>query len=163
MFFRREKPHINTFAERIENVKKLGMQSQTQGNTRVRLSRDGIAAIVTDIPNDRPHVDRAGLIVGDEIGALVNGGYQQYWLTPSKKHVPATADQLKALHAFEEDLKEGLGLTSLYNTSLGTISALHLYDRVVGRDLGRDDHDDQVGGTRPWERKPAVVPGKPGL
>ena len=150
MFFRRQKPHIASFNERIESAKKFGMDARAEAGT-VRLSRDGIAALVTDNPNDRPHVDRAGLIIGDEIGALVNGGYQQYWLTPSKKRVPARADQLKALHAFEEDLKEGFGLTSLYNTSLGTVSALHLYDRVVERD--QNTHV-----ARPWDRKTVDPP-----
>jgi hypothetical protein len=145
MFFRREKLHIPTFNERIENVKKFGIALQPEGSGRVRLGRDGIGAIVTDVLNDRPHVDRAGLIIGDEIGALVNGGYQQFWLTPSKKRVPALASQLKALHEFEEDLKEGLGLTSLYNTSLGTTSALHLYDRLEERDIA-------VHPARPWNR-----------
>ena len=156
MFFRRQKPHIASFNERIESVKKFGMDAQAKSGNCVRLSRDGIAAMVADTPNDRPHVDRAGLVIGEEIGALVNGGYQQYWLTPSRKRVPARADQLKALHAFEEDLKEGLGLTSLYNTSLGTVSALHLYDRVVERDLKT-----QI--ARPWDRKAADVPAKTNL
>lgn len=151
MFFRREKLHIPTFNERIENVKKLGIAAQAEGSGRARLSRDGIGAIVTDVPNHRPHVDRAGLIIGNEIGALVNGGYQQFWLTPSKKRAPALAPQLKALHEFEEDLKEGLGLTSLYNTSLGTTSALHMYDRVEERD--RTGHP-----ARAWDRKPAGTP-----
>ena len=153
MFFRRPKPHVLTFDERIQNVKSLGIPAQMLGGGKVRLSRDRIAAVVTNVPNDRPHVDRAGLIIKDksgqeEIGALVNGGYQQYWLTPSKQRVPALAGQLKALHAFEEDLKEGLGLISLYNTSLGTTSALHLYDRVEERDMA-------VHPARPWDRKPA--------
>lgn len=156
MFFRRQKPHIASFNERIESVKRFGMDARADGSNRVRFSRDGIAALVTDIPDDRPHVDRAGLIITDEIGALVNGGYQQYWLTPSKKRVPARADQLKALHAFEEDLKEGLGLTSLYNTSLGTVSALHLYDRVVER-------DQQTHVARPWDRKTVDPPAKTAL
>jgi hypothetical protein len=151
MFFRREKLHIPTFNERIDNVKKLGIAAQSEGSGRVRLSRDGIAAIVTDVPDDRPHVDRAGLIIGNEIGALVNGGYQQFWLTPSKKRVPAQASQLKALHQFEEDLKEGLGLTSLYNTSLGTTSALHLYDRLEERDMA-------VHPAHAWDRKPVGDP-----
>ena len=149
MFFRRKKVHIDSFSERIENVRKLGITAQPQTGGCVTLSRNRIGAKVTDIPGDRPHVDRAGLMVDNEIGALVNGGYQQYWLTPSKKRVPATADQLKALHAFEEDLKEGLGLISLYNTSLGTVSALHLYDRVVER-------DEKTQAPRAWDRKPAT-------
>ncbi|MGI8746590.1 MAG: hypothetical protein ACR2NN_29245 [Bryobacteraceae bacterium] len=150
MFFRRAKVHIPAFNERMESVQKLGIASQTEGSGRVRLTRDGIGAIVTDVANSRPHVDRAGLMIGSEIGALVNGGYQQYWLTPSKQQVPALAWQLKALHEFEEDLKEGLGLTSLYNTSLGTISALHLYDRV-------EERDETVHPGRPWDGKSASL------
>ncbi len=46
------------------------------------------------------------------------------------------ADHLKALHAFSEDLREALGLTSLYNQGLGTTNEKHLYDRVQNRDTG---------------------------
>ena len=49
---------------------------------------------------------------------------------------PALADELKALHEFEEDLKEGLGQESYYNESLGTVSTFYLYDRVKDRDRG---------------------------
>lgn len=145
MFFRRPKPHVDTFQERIESLKKYGIAAQGEAG-RVRASRNNIAAMVTDSAGSLPHVDRAGLIVGNEIGELVNAGYQQFWLTPSKKRVPATAQQLKDLHEFEEDLKEGLGLLSLYNTSLGTTSALHLYDRVA-------DRDEPVAERKPWETR----------
>jgi hypothetical protein len=43
---------------------------------------------------------------------------------------------LKALHSFEEDLKEGLGQESYYNDSLGTVSTFYLYDRLKDRDRG---------------------------
>jgi hypothetical protein len=33
-------------------------------------------------------------------------------------------------------LREGLGLTSLYNEALGTVSTQYLYDRVKDRDHG---------------------------
>ena len=59
--------------------------------------------------------------MGSEISKLVNKGYQQF-LKTSKAEIPATADHLKALHAFSEELKEALGLPSLYNESLGTVS-----------------------------------------
>ena len=48
--------------------------------------------------------------------------------------MPALASQLQALHAFDEDLREALGLTSLYNVSLGTTADEHLYDRLEDRD-----------------------------
>ena len=143
MFFRREKPHVPTFAERVDTLKKLGLTVATVDSKRVRASRDGIGAILEDRPDQLPKVDRAGLILGEEIGLLVNGGYQMFWRAPSGRQMPAQASQLKALHSFEEDLKEGLGLTSLYNESLGTTSDLHLYDRVERRDEGVH---------QPWEK-----------
>jgi hypothetical protein len=145
MFFRRVTPREPGFKERLESLRNLGFTVNFMNAGHARVSRDGIGAIVEDRPGQRPHVNRAGFSIGDEIGLLVNAGYQVFWRTPSGKSVPAQASQLKALHAFEEDLKEGLGLSSLYNESLGTTSDLHLYDRVEHRDAG-DAH-------KPWEHK----------
>jgi len=149
MFFRRETPRVPPFAERIEGLKKLGLTVKPLDSKRAQASRDGIGAVVEDRGQPHPHVNRAGLVMGDEIGMLVNGGYQMFWRAASGKQRPALAPQLHALHAFEEDLKEGLGLPSLYNEGLGTTSDLHLYDRVEHRDKG-DAH-------KPWEHKPAGV------
>ena len=147
MFFRRETPREPSFNERIESLKKFGFTTKLLSSGRAHVNRDGIGAIVEDHPGQHPHVNKAGLIVGDEIGALVNGGYQVFWKTPSGKRLPALATQLKTLHNFEEDLKEGLGLPSLYNESLGTTSDLHLYDRV--------EHRDEPAVPKPWEHRPA--------
>ena len=136
MFFRREKPHVPSFEERIGDVKKLGFETQTLGGGRVRVARNGIGAVITDVQGKRPHIDKAGLIMGDEVGQLVNGGYQLFFVTPGGKRRPALADQLHELHAFEEDLREGLGLVSLYNEALGTTSEKHMYDRLEDRDRG---------------------------
>ena len=146
MFFRREKQHVNSFSERIDHLKPYKMTTKDAGSGRTLVMRDDIGALVTHVPNDRPHVRKAGLVVNGEVAELVNAGYQQFWLTTSNKRVPALADQLKRLHEFEEDLKEGLELPSLYNTSLGTTSALHLYDRVKER-------DDAAHVARPWEKE----------
>jgi len=145
MFFRRQKPQEPTFNERLEKLKQFGFKIESQGSGKAKVSRNGIAAVIEDVPDQPPHVNKAGLSMGDEIGLLVNGGYQQFWLTASGRRAAATAQQLKELHAFQEDLKEGLGLVSLYNESLGTISDLHLYDRVERRDEG--------GAHKPWEQK----------
>ena len=145
MFFRHHKPHVDTFEERIGHLQQYGLAAERAGAGGVRVSRNGIGAVVRDVAGSHPGVEKAGLIMGQEIGELVNGGYQQYWLAPNKKRLPAQAAQLKELHAFEEDLKEGLGLTSLYNTSLGTVSALHLYDRV-------EERDGSARLPKPWER-----------
>jgi hypothetical protein len=143
MFFRRETPREPSFAERIESLKNFGFAINLVSSGSAQVSRDGIGAIIEDRPGQRPHVNKAGLIVCDEIGALVNAGYQMFWRTPSGKRVPALATQLKLLHNFEEDLKEALGLPSLYNQSLGTTSDLHLYDRV--------EHRDEPPAPKPWD------------
>src|SRR3954467_10930104 len=62
-----------------------------------------------------------GYLVGGEISKLVNKGYQQV-LKTKKTESGATAHPLRALHDFSEELKEALGLPSLYNESLGTFS-----------------------------------------
>jgi hypothetical protein len=143
MFFRRVKPYEPSFKERIESLKQFGFEVKFLDPKLAMVNRDGIGATIDDHPGQHPHVSKAGLKVGSEIGLLVNGGYQMFWKTPASHRVPAQASQLKALHSFQEDLKEALGLSSLYNESLGTTSDLHLYDRVEHRDQG-DSH-------KPWE------------
>ena len=86
-----------------------------------------------------------GYMIGSEISKLVNRGYQQF-LKTSKAEVPATADHLKALQQFSEELKEALNLPSLYNESLGTVSESYQYDRIENRDRPVVDRP-----KRPWE------------
>jgi len=86
-----------------------------------------------------------GYVIGSEISKLVNKGYQQF-LKTAKTEVPATADHLKALQQFSEELKEALGLPSLYNESLGTVSDAYQYDRIVDRDKPATERP-----KRPWE------------
>ncbi|MDP9162331.1 MAG: hypothetical protein M3O09_19150 [Acidobacteriota bacterium] len=92
-----------------------------------------------------------GYLIGSEISKLVNRGYQQF-LKTSKNEVPATADHLKALQKFTEELKEGLGLPSLYNESLGTVSESYQYDRVKDRDKTSSERP-----QRPWEKAGAMA------
>jgi len=86
-----------------------------------------------------------GYLIGSEISKLINRGYQQF-LKTAKTEVPATADHLKALQQFTEELKEGLGLPSLYNESLGTVSESYQYDRIEDRDKPKTERR-----KRPWE------------
>ena len=79
-------------------------------------------------------VERPGYLVGGEVATLLDRGYQKFWKT-ARVEVPATADSLKAVHRFAEELREVIGEPSLYNESLGTTSDSYLYDRVKGRDL----------------------------
>jgi hypothetical protein len=99
-----------------------------------------------------------GYLIGSEISKLVNRGYQQF-LKTSKNEVPASAEQLKALQNFSEELKMALGLPSLYNESLGTVSESYHYDRIENRDKPVLDRP-----KRPWEvaGKQAAVAAKKG-
>ena len=92
-----------------------------------------------------------GYLVSGEIAKLINKGYQQFFKT-SKTEIAATADHLKALHQFSEELKEALGLPSLYNESLGTTSTSYQYDRVEDRDKAQPERP-----KRPWEKVGAAT------
>jgi hypothetical protein len=128
MFFRKRPPRAATFEERLEALRASGFQTLPEPGGRVKVSRAGCAAII----DSAPRIELAGWIVDGEIASLIDGGYQKFWRAAGRD-VPALAGQLKALHAFEEDLREGLGIESLYNTSLGTTNDSHLYDRLSGR------------------------------
>ncbi|SPF35233.1 conserved hypothetical protein [Candidatus Sulfopaludibacter sp. SbA4] len=136
MFFRREAPKNPTFAERMENLRKAGFTVAALAGGGVRVTRGNCAIDLKDDGGTVRSLGRAGVLMGTEIGALVDGGFQKFFRTPGGKKRPALADDLKALHEFEEDLKEALGQESYYNESLGTVSTFYLYDRVKDRDHG---------------------------
>ena len=136
MFFRHERPKVLSFEDHLAKARAAGFAVQsTAGGTRI--SRDGIACIAKPGDGNAPKItERAGVVMGEEIGTLVDGGFQKFFRTPGGKSKPALAEELVAIQNFQEDLREALGLTSLYNESLGTVSNKYLYDRVEGRDRG---------------------------
>jgi hypothetical protein len=144
MFFRRAPVKVNTFDDYMNQARSAGFTVEGMGGGRTRISREGAAAVVEPSGDGIPQFkERAGVMLGQEIASLVDGGYQKFLATPSGKRRPALASDLKLIHNFQEDLREALGLTSLYNESLGTVSNQYLYDRVLDRDRGVP--------TRPWE------------
>lgn len=135
MFFRRERPKNPTFSDRLEDLRKAGFTVTPLANGSVRVSRENCAVDLKE-ESGAVRAGQAGILAGAEIGVLVDGGYQKFFRTPSGKNQPALADELKALHNFEEDVKEAVGQESYYNESLGTVSTFYLYDRVKDRDAG---------------------------
>ncbi|MGH9571445.1 MAG: hypothetical protein ACRD4F_17505 [Candidatus Angelobacter sp.] len=91
---------------------------------------------------------KPGYLIAGEISRLIDKGYQKF-LKTSKSEIPATADHLKALHQFSEELREAMGQVSLYNESLGTVSDRYVYDRIEDRDLPEAQRP-----QRAWEAKP---------
>jgi hypothetical protein len=143
MFFRRERTKQITFEDRLEELRKAGFTVKQSGG-QVMVTRDCYAVILEDVPGGLPRVvERAGILMNSGIAKLVDGGFQKFFLAPNGSKKPALAPELKGIHAFQEDLREALGLESLYNESLGTVSTQYLYDRVKDRDRGVP--------KRPWE------------
>jgi hypothetical protein len=144
MFFRRASPKKLTFEDHMSAARAAGFRTESIGGGKTRIERDGVAAVSEPGNDDVPRfVVRAGVVMGKEIGTLTDGGFQKFFTTPSGKRKPAQAHELVAIQNFQEDLRAALNLTTLYNESLGTVSNLYLYDRVVGRDAGTAD--------KPWD------------
>ena len=153
MFFRRDRPKKLTFEDHMNAARAAGFRVESVGTGKTRIERNGIAAVFEPGSDGVPRVtERAGVVMGKEIGTLTDEGFQKFFTTPGGKRKPALAEELKEIHNFQEDLREALGLTTLYNESLGTVSNLYLYDRVEGRDQG--DHD------KPWDIPAPVLHGK---
>jgi hypothetical protein len=94
----------------------------------------GCAAEIAAAPDGTTLVlARPGWLLNGQIARLLDRGYQKFLKTP-KLEIPATADHLRAIHEFSEELKEAAGATSLYNEALGTTSDRYMYDRVKGRE-----------------------------
>lgn len=98
-----------------------------------RVTKYNCAAEIADGDDGRVMLlARPGLLVNGEISRLLDRGYQKFFKS-SRLELPATAERLRALHEFSEELKEAIGALSLYNESLGTTSDVYQYDRVKGR------------------------------
>jgi hypothetical protein len=100
----------------------------------IQVRKYGCAAEIAPAADGTPEIlARPGWVLNGEIARLLDRGYQKFFKT-AKVEIPATADHLRALHEFSEELKQAIGATNLYNEALGTTSDLYHYDRVKGRD-----------------------------
>jgi hypothetical protein len=94
----------------------------------------GCAAEIAAAPDGSVEIlARPGWLLNGEIARLLDRGYQKFIKT-SKLEIPASADHLRSIHEFSEELNEAIGGTSLYNEALGTTSNVYHYDRVKGRE-----------------------------
>ena len=109
----------------------------------VTVSKYGAAAVLAKNPQysakaaNEQHpvlwIESPGWLLRGTLARLVDHGNQKLFETPTTR-VAATADALKAIHRFSEELREAIGEPSLYNQSLGTVSNSYMYDRVKGRE-----------------------------
>ena len=143
MFFKREKLTVANLSEQLAQLSSAGYSVEAApGGHLVR--KGGFASIVAADAAGKPRIMDSGLALNGELAMLTDLGYQKIFLTKSGRKTAALAEHLHGLHDFMEDLREALGLTSLYNESLGTTNEKHLYDRVEARDQG--------GLKKPWEK-----------
>jgi hypothetical protein len=131
-----------TFDEVLSTLgdEKFDVSPATEGSNRAagafRVSKNGCAAEIAPATEKGASVRllaKGGWVLGGEISRLLDRGYQKF-LKTSKLEIPATAEHLRAIHGFNEELKEAVGAMSLYNESLGTTSDRYVYDRVKGRE-----------------------------
>ncbi len=132
------------------DVREVSQVAAGGAGTELLVSKYGAGAVLTRNPSPGPKmppgdkvprdryavmwVTHPGLLLGGQVSTLLDRGFQKFFTTP-KLTVAATADGLKAVHRFAEELREIIGEPSLYNESLGSVSDSYLYDRVKGRDL----------------------------
>src|SRR3984893_9330904 len=100
----------------------------------VQVGKYGVAAEIAPAPDGSVEIlARPGWLLNGEIARLLDRGYQKF-LKTSMMEIPATADHLRAIHEFTEELNEALGVPSLYNQALGTTSNVYTYGRAQGRE-----------------------------
>jgi hypothetical protein len=112
-----------------------GAKAGTKRTTQAfQVRKYGCAAEIAAAPDGSVELlARPGWLLNGEISRLLDRGYQKF-LKTSHLEIPASADHLRALHEFSEELKQVTGSMSLYNESLGTTSDVYEYDRVQGRE-----------------------------
>ncbi|HEX8924314.1 MAG TPA: hypothetical protein VF786_00905 [Terriglobales bacterium] len=136
-----------TFEDSLQWLRSNSFNVQGSGN-QVTLTKYGCTATLEKNSLGLARITGyPSVLVGGGPSKLIDRGYQKF-LRTSKVEVTATADHLKNLHRFSEELKEALGLTSLYNESLGSVSESYYYDRVKDRDLPAAERP-----TRPWQER----------
>jgi hypothetical protein len=141
-------PQPRTYEEAVEWLRQHGFDVLEAPGTksRVFVKKLGCSAAIEKADDGTTRVfAKPGFLMGGEISRLIDKGYQKF-LKTSKAEIPATADHLKALHQFSEELREAMGGVSLYNEALGTVSDHYVYDRVEGRDLPESQRP-----QRAWE------------
>lgn len=145
-----KKPRPRTFDEVLSELRRLQFDVQNVAGdaNRVSISKHGCSIVLERAQNEAGlrMVVRPGPVIGGEIAHLYDHGFQKFFHT-SKAEFPATADKLRTLHQFVEEVKEVTGSITLYNEALGTVSDAYLYDRVKNRDLPVDERP-----VRAWEQ-----------
>lgn len=142
-----------TFEQMLDSLRTHGFEVVQSGAVPngMMVSKHGVAAVLVPGMTDARFESGGaclavtpGVLVRGEIARLLDRGYQKFIAT-RQYELPATADQLHAIHTFTEELNQLTGALGLYNEALGTTSDLYKYDRLRGREAAGPK------AARPWE------------
>lgn len=123
------------FAALLENLRAHGYTTTPYAELEggILVAREGLGAVlVADDEAPARLVREPGLVYRDELARLVDHGYQKF-MKSSQFELPATAEQLHRIRQFGEQLRQWVGVETLFNESLGSTSNRYQYDRVRGR------------------------------
>ena len=145
------------YEDAVAQLRSSGFDVQSGAANSVVVSKYNCSAVVERNAKGGVAISTyPGPVVAGETAKLLHKGYQQVFKT-SKLEIPATAERLKDLAQFTNELKSALGSVTLWNESLGTVSEDYVYDRVKGRNLPVAERP-----KRPWETAVAVPAGGDG-
>jgi hypothetical protein len=126
-----------TFDQILSDLRahKFDVRELPGASGEVQVEKNGVGAILKRSADGKTASLTAnpGFLLGGKISRLLDRGNQKF-LKTSTLEVPATADHLRAVHHFSEELRNRASTEDLYNEALGTVSDVYLYDRVKGRD-----------------------------
>lgn len=107
--------------------------SNTAAN-KVEVKKSGCVAYLGNERGKAVYFAPPYLVVRGVNCELEDRGYQKFWYAKAEdKRFPIRKVDLEILHRFDEEVRYILGLTSLYNESLGSTNARTVYDRLTGR------------------------------
>ena len=126
-----------TLTNCLDKLRAAGFGIREQGPGRYLISRTGCGAVLQGLADGTIQlVVRPGLVQRESTAHLVDHGFQKFWQDGDRRF-PARAEELTAWHEFDRVLRGALGVTTLYNEALGTVSSKYVYDRVEGREPGK--------------------------
>jgi hypothetical protein len=131
----RKKTESRSFDDVIAALRQHGFDvAEVPGvANRFVVRKASCGALLERTPDNKVRiVGKPRVIIGGEFATLEDRGYQKFLVTQDLT-VAATAEHLRALHEFSEELKELIGDPVYYNEALGTTSDRYMYDRVKGR------------------------------
>jgi hypothetical protein len=117
-----------------KQFEQAGFVAANDSSGRIELRKSGCVAFLEKQGGKLIYSGPPSLVVHGINCELEDRGYQKFWYAKAEdKRFPIRKVDLGILHRFDEEVRYILGLTSLYNESLGSTNARTVYDRLTGR------------------------------